>query len=74
MGAVPGALVEEYRPGAENSVETVVLAPEQVRIVADTLKPLGPEPQFQEIGHSVDAADALLTDPVLAGVATAADT
>ncbi|MFE9882537.1 acetyl-CoA carboxylase biotin carboxylase subunit family protein [Streptomyces sp. NPDC005784] len=69
--SVPGALVEEYLQGPEISVETVVLAPEQVRIVAVTRKSLGPEPQFQEIGHCVDAADPLLTDPVLADVVTA---
>jgi biotin carboxylase len=70
--SVPGALVEEYLRGPEISVETVVLGPEQVRIVAVTRKSLGSEPQFQEIGHSVDARDPLLTDPVLAAVVTAA--
>ncbi|MCT9075232.1 ATP-grasp domain-containing protein [Streptomyces fulvoviolaceus] len=70
--SVTGALVEEYLQGPEISVETVVLAPDQIRIVAVTRKTLGPEPQFQEIGHSVDAADPLLHDSALAGVVTAA--
>ncbi|MFJ9558462.1 ATP-grasp domain-containing protein [Streptomyces fuscichromogenes] len=71
--AVPGVLVEEYIPGPEISVEAVVLDnPEHVRIAAVTRKFLGPEPQFQEVAHSVDAADPLLTDPVLAFVVTAA--
>ncbi|WP_307080599.1 ATP-grasp domain-containing protein [Streptomyces canus] len=70
--SVPGALVEEYLRGPEISVETVVLGPEQLQIVAITRKTLGPEPQFQEIAHSVDAADPLLTDPVLADIVTGA--
>ncbi|WP_093455973.1 MULTISPECIES: ATP-grasp domain-containing protein [unclassified Streptomyces] len=70
--SVPGALVEEYLQGPEISVETVVLAPGRERIVAVTRKSLGPEPQFQEVGHSVDAADPLLTDPVIADIVTAA--
>lgn len=70
--SVPGVLVEEYLRGPEISAETVVLGPEQVQIVAVTRKTLGPEPQFQEIAHSVDAGDPLLTDPVLADVVAAA--
>ncbi|MFE6822271.1 acetyl-CoA carboxylase biotin carboxylase subunit family protein [Streptomyces sp. NPDC057690] len=70
--SVTGALVEEYLQGPEIGVETVVCAPGQIRIVAVTRKTLGPEPQFQEIGHSVDAADPLLHDSALAGVVTAA--
>lgn len=69
---MPGALVEEYLRGPEISVETVVLGPGQVRIVAVTHKSVGCEPQFQEIGLSIDAADPLLTDPVLAAVVAAA--
>ncbi|MFK0287095.1 acetyl-CoA carboxylase biotin carboxylase subunit family protein [Streptomyces sp. NPDC090499] len=43
--SVPGALVEQYTPGPEISVEAVVLDnPEHVRIAAGTLKSLGPEP------------------------------
>jgi biotin carboxylase len=70
--SVPGVLVEEYLRGPEISAETVVLGPEQAQIVAVTRKTLGPEPQFQEIAHIVDAGDPLLTDPVLADVVTAA--
>jgi biotin carboxylase len=70
--SVPGALVEEYLQGPEISAETVILSPQHVQIVAVTRKALGPEPQFQEIEHSVDAKDPLLTDPCLAEVVTAA--
>ncbi|MFJ8003994.1 ATP-grasp domain-containing protein [Streptomyces fagopyri] len=70
--SVTGALVEEYLQGPEISVETVVLAPYQIQIVAVTRKTLGPEPQFQEVAHSVDAADPLLHDSTLASVVTAA--
>ncbi|MEV8547492.1 ATP-grasp domain-containing protein [Streptomyces sp. NPDC051572] len=70
--SVPGVLVEEYLRGPEISAETVVLGPDQVEIVAVTRKTLGPEPQFQEVAHSVDAADPLLIDPVLGEVVAAA--
>jgi biotin carboxylase len=70
--SVTGALVEEYLSGPEISVETAVLAPEEMRIVAVTRKSLGPEPQFQETGHSVDAADPLLNDSALSSVVSAA--
>lgn len=70
--SVPGVLVEEYLQGPEISAETVILGPQHVQIVAVTRKTLGPEPQFQEIEHSVDAQDPLLTDPLLADVVTAA--
>ncbi|MER7688663.1 ATP-grasp domain-containing protein [Streptomyces sp. NPDC097610] len=69
---VHGVLVEEYLDGPEISAETVVLAPGDTRIVAVTRKRLGPEPVFQEYGHTVDASDELLHDPVLAAVVAAA--
>ncbi|MFE4829854.1 ATP-grasp domain-containing protein [Streptomyces sp. NPDC056672] len=64
----PGVLVEEYLDGPEISVETVVTAPGEVRIVAVTRKFLGPEPGFQEIGHIVDVNDPLLGDTRVAEV------
>lgn len=59
-----GVLVEEYLPGPEVSVESVVRAgiPEAVAI---TRKRLGPPPYFEEVGHVVDAADELLGEPAL---------
>jgi biotin carboxylase len=56
--------VEEYVAGSEIGAETVVLR-DEVRIVAITRKRLGPEPRFQELGHSVDARDPLLNDPAV---------
>ncbi|MFF3313162.1 ATP-grasp domain-containing protein [Streptomyces sp. NPDC002952] len=70
--AQPGVLVEEYLDGPEISVETVVLGPGEIQVVAITRKTLGPPPTFQEYGHSVDAADELLHDPALADVVSAA--
>ncbi|MFF7415409.1 ATP-grasp domain-containing protein [Streptomyces lydicus] len=49
--AVPGVLVEEYLDGEEISAECVVLAPQDIRIVAITRKRLGPEPRFLEAGQ-----------------------
>lgn len=62
-----GVLVEEYLSGPEISVETVVLPGGAPQIVAVTRKHLGPEPRFQETGHSIDAADPLLSDTAVAG-------
>ncbi|MFJ4836251.1 ATP-grasp domain-containing protein [Streptomyces sp. NPDC088747] len=70
--AVRGVLVEEFLHGPEVSAETVVLGPDDIRIAAVTRKHLGPEPVFQEYGHTVDAADELQHDSVLADVVAAA--
>lgn len=67
--AEPGTLVEEYLSGPEISVECLVLAEHDVRIVAVTRKQLGPEPRFLESGHCVFADDVLLRDPVIVDVA-----
>ncbi|MFJ3763010.1 ATP-grasp domain-containing protein [Streptomyces sp. NPDC090080] len=69
--AVGGVLVEEYLDGEEISAETVVVGGD-VQIVAVTRKRLGNEPRFQEIGHVVDAADPLLTDPAVTATVTGA--
>ncbi|MFB7511971.1 MULTISPECIES: ATP-grasp domain-containing protein [unclassified Streptomyces] len=57
-------LVEEYLTGPEISIDAVVVdgvcAP---MIVAR--KQVGMDPYFEETGHTVDAADPLLTDPEL---------
>ncbi|MFF8992550.1 ATP-grasp domain-containing protein [Streptomyces sp. NPDC014983] len=70
--AVAGVLVEEYLAGPEISVECVVLGPGRVEVVAVTRKHLGPEPGFQETGHTVDATDPLRRDPDVHAVAHAA--
>lgn len=70
--ALPGTLVEEYLDGPEISVECVVLAPDDIQIVAITRKHLGPQPRFLAVGHCVDAADELLDDPEVRDVTTRA--
>ncbi|WP_420036067.1 ATP-grasp domain-containing protein [Streptomyces sp. cg28] len=62
-------LVEEYLDGPEVSVECVTHCG-TTTAVAVTRKTLGDEPFFEEIAHSIDAADPLL--PVVAPVASAA--
>lgn len=54
-----GVLVEEYLDGPEISVECVTVHGITTP-VAVTRKGLGPEPLFQEIGHTVAADDTLL--------------
>ncbi|HEY9337204.1 MAG TPA: ATP-grasp domain-containing protein [Kribbella sp.] len=59
-----GALIEELVDGPEISVDGAVVAGEyQPFFVAH--KQLGAPPYFEEIGHIVDGADPLLTDPEL---------
>lgn len=72
---VPGAwqydvvLVEEYLTGPEISVDSAVHAG-RVTPLFVAGKEVGYPPFFEEVGHVVDAADPLLTDPdVLAVVA-----
>ncbi|GAA3389025.1 ATP-grasp domain-containing protein [Streptomyces roseoviridis] len=62
-------LVEEYLDGPEISVECVTQHG-IAHAVAVTRKKLGFEPYFEEIGHTVDAADPLLAE--VAPIATAA--
>ncbi|MFJ2739636.1 ATP-grasp domain-containing protein [Streptomyces sp. NPDC087440] len=62
-------LVEEYLAGPEISVECATYQGRTL-VVAVTRKSLGPEPHFEEIAHSVDAADPLLA--TVAPVAAAA--
>ncbi|MGA5704558.1 ATP-grasp domain-containing protein [Peterkaempfera bronchialis] len=54
-----GILVEEYLDGPEISVECVTVHGITTP-VAVTRKELGPEPQFEEVGHVVSADDPLL--------------
>jgi biotin carboxylase len=65
---VPGAphhddsvLVEEYATGPEISVDAAVFAGD-VQVLCVARKQLGYAPYFEEIGHTVDGADPLLTD------------
>ncbi|MCW8101719.1 ATP-grasp domain-containing protein [Streptomyces tauricus] len=60
-----GVLVEEYLDGPEISVETAVLGPGRVGILAVTRKLPAPAGTTQEYGHLVDARDPLLDDPAL---------
>jgi biotin carboxylase len=67
---VPGAwhydavLVEEYLTGPEISVDSAVHRG-QVFPMFVARKEVGYPPYFEEVGHVVDAADPLLTDPAL---------
>ncbi|MFF6783832.1 ATP-grasp domain-containing protein [Streptomyces sp. NPDC012510] len=63
----PEVLVEEYLDGDEVSVECATFQG-QTTVVAVTRKTVGLEPYFEELAHTVDAAD-----PLLATVAPAAE-
>jgi hypothetical protein len=70
---VPGAwrydavLVEEYLTGPEISVDCAVHRG-RVHPLCVARKEIGYPPYFEEVGHVVDAADPLLTDPELLAV------
>ncbi|MFE0458283.1 ATP-grasp domain-containing protein [Kitasatospora sp. NPDC058965] len=57
-------LVEEYLTGPEISVDAVISNGECTPLVV-ARKETGLAPFFEETGHTVDAADPLLTDPEL---------
>jgi biotin carboxylase len=56
------ALVEEYLPEPEVSVDAAVHRGEVLPMCV-ARKEIGYPPYFEEVGHVVDAADPLLTDP-----------
>jgi biotin carboxylase len=58
------ALVEEFLTGPEISVDSAVHNG-QVRPMFLARKEIGYPPYFEEVGHTVDAADPLLHDPEL---------
>jgi biotin carboxylase len=62
-----GVLVEEYLTGPEISVDCAVVD-RLVRPLFLARKVTGYFPYFEEIGHTIDAADPLLTDPALLDV------
>ena len=70
---IPGAwhydavLVEEYLTGPEISVDSAVHGG-LVLPMCVARKEVGYPPYFEEVGHVVDAADPLLSDPELLGV------
>ena len=64
-------LVEEYVDGLEVSVDALCFRG-SVTSVFVARKLLGFEPYFAEVGHVVDGADPLLSDPELTGVVAAA--
>lgn len=70
-GPQPLALVEEYVPGPEYSLEGY-LTPAGPSIAGVTRKRLGPEPHFVETGHVVTAAGAGGADADLIGYVTEA--
>ena len=64
-------LVEEYMAGPEISVDAACVDGELMPLFV-ARKISGFPPHFEEIGHTVDAADPLLTDAGLLGVLSAA--
>ncbi len=66
-----GVLVEELIEGPEISVDGAVSDGHYVPFCL-ARKQLGPPPCFEEVGHVVDAADPLLTDPDLLAVLSGA--
>lgn len=67
VGAVPyhgGALIEEFLGGQEISIDSAVVAGECVPLFL-ARKNVGMFPYFEELGHTVDAADPLLADETL---------
>ena len=66
-----GVLVEQYVAGPEISVDSAVYHGELMPMFV-ARKRIGYPPYFEEVGHVVDAADPLLTDPGLASVMRAA--
>jgi biotin carboxylase len=70
---VPGAwqydavLVEEYLTGPEVSIDSAVYHGRAVPMFV-ARKHIGYPPYFEEIGHDVDGADPLLSDPEVAGL------
>ncbi|AUG77906.1 ATP-grasp domain-containing protein [Kitasatospora sp. MMS16-BH015] len=66
-----GVLVEEYLTGEEISVDAALVDGELLPLFV-ARKISGFDPYFEEIGHTVDAGDPLLTDPRLLDVLTRA--
>jgi predicted ATP-grasp superfamily ATP-dependent carboligase len=59
-----GVLIEELVDGPEISIDAAV-SDGEYRAFCLARKQLGEPPYFEEVGHVVDAADPLLTDPAL---------
>ncbi|MFL6137346.1 MAG: ATP-grasp domain-containing protein [Frankiaceae bacterium] len=66
-----GVLVEEYLDGPEISVDAAWQAG-RMTVTLVARKWTGFPPCFEEVGHLVDGADPLLTDPAVAAVVAAA--
>lgn len=66
-----GALIEEYLTGQEISIDGAVLDGRYTPMFV-ARKMVGMHPYFEELGHVVDPADDLLSDPDLAGMLAAA--
>lgn len=73
-GAILGdsiVLVEEYADGPEISVDCAVFGGEVLPICL-AHKEIGYPPYFEEVGHLVDGADPMLTDPAFRQILEAA--
>jgi biotin carboxylase len=66
-----GALIEEYLTGPEISVDGAVLDGRYTPMFV-ARKKVGMHPYFEELGHVVNPADDLLTDPQLPDILVAA--
>ncbi|MGY0231544.1 ATP-grasp domain-containing protein [Longispora urticae] len=66
-----GVLVEEYLTGPEISIDGATFQGEYRPFFVGR-KRLGPEPYFEEVGHTVSADDPLLTNPELVDMLAAA--
>ncbi|MFG3340814.1 ATP-grasp domain-containing protein [Glycomyces sp. NPDC048151] len=64
-------LLEQYLTGPEISVDAAVIDGEYLPY-ALARKQIGPEPYFEEMGHTVDPHDPLLDDPELTAMLAAA--
>ncbi|MDN3241488.1 ATP-grasp domain-containing protein [Glycomyces tritici] len=64
-------LLEQYLTGPEISVDAAVIDGEYLPY-ALARKQIGPEPYFEEMGHTVDPHDPLLADAALTGMLAAA--
>jgi biotin carboxylase len=62
--AESGVLVEEYADGPEISIDSAVFQG-RVHPICLAHKELGYPPYFEEIGHFVDGAEPMLSDPAL---------
>lgn len=68
-----GVLVEEYLDGPEISIDSACVKGEATALFI-ARKHIGYPPYFEEVGHTVDAQDPLLSDPAVCDLVTSAHT